>query len=100
MLAAAVLALAGCQTPPARIELQRVNVPVPVACVEPVPERPARQTEQLRPGATVDQFTQAAQAEIERREAYEIRLTAALANCHRPISPSLPAAGTTTESHP
>lgn len=98
--AAAVLALAGCQTPLARVELQRVNVPVPVACDEPVPERPAMPTEQLRPGATVDQFTQAAQAEIERREAYEIKLAAALANCRRPVSPSLPAAGTTTESHP
>lgn len=98
--AAAVLALGGCQTAPARVELQRVNVPVPVACDEPEPERPVMPTEQLQPGATVDQFTQAAQAEIERREAYEIRLAAALANCIRPISPSLPAAGTTTESHP
>lgn len=97
--AAAVLALAGCQTAPARVELQRVHVPVPVACDEPVPERPAMPTEQLRPGATVDQFTQAAQAEIERREAYEIRLATALANCIRPISPSLPVAGTTAESH-
>ena len=100
VLAAAVLALAGCQTAPTRVELQRVNVPVPVACDEPEPERPAMPTEQLRPGATVDQFTQAAQAEIERREAYETRLVAALANCRRPISPSLPAAGTTTESNP
>lgn len=81
VLAAALLALAGCQTPPARIELQRVNVPVPVACDEPVPERPAMPTEQLRPGATVDQFTQAALAEIERREAYEIQLMAALMAC-------------------
>jgi len=97
---ASLLALAGCQAPPARVELQRVNVPVPVACDEPVPERPVMTTEQLRPGATVDQFTQAALAEIERREAYEIKLAAALANCRRPVSPSLPAAGTITESHP
>lgn len=82
---ASLLALAGCQTPPARIELQRVNVPVPVACDEPVPERPAMPTEQLRPGATVDQFTQAAQAEIERREGYEVRLLAALMACTRPV---------------
>lgn len=95
-----LLSLLGCQAAPARVELQRVNVPVPVACDEPVPERPAMPTEQLRPGATVDQFTQAAQAEIERREAYEIRLATALGNCRRPINPSLPAAGTTTESHP
>lgn len=87
VLAAALLALAGCQTPPARIELQRVNVPVPVACDEPVPERPAMPTEQLRPGATVDQFTQAALAEIERREAYEIQLMAALMACATPLTP-------------
>lgn len=83
--AAAVLALAGCQTPPARVELQRVNVPLPVACDEPVPERPVMPTEQLRPGATVDQFTQAALAEIDRREGYEVRLLAALMACTRQI---------------
>lgn len=76
-----LLALAGCQTAPARVELQRVNVPVPVACYETVPERPVMPTEQLMLGATVDQFTQAAQAEIERREAYEIRLVTILSNC-------------------
>lgn len=97
---ALLLALAGCQAAPARVELQRVNVPVPVACDEPVPERPAMPTEQLRPGATVDQFVQASLAEIERREAYEIRLATALGNCRRPIKPSRPAAGTTTESNP
>lgn len=80
-----LLALAGCQTAPTRVELQRVNVPVPVVCDEPVPKRPAMPTEQLRPGATVDQFTQAAQAEIERREAYELKLVVALANCRHPI---------------
>ncbi|WFF79267.1 hypothetical protein [Delftia tsuruhatensis] len=82
---ALLLALAGCQTAPARVELQRVNVPVPVACDEPVPERPVMPTEQLRPGATVDQFTQAAQAEIERREGYEARLLAALISCTQPV---------------
>lgn len=95
-----LLSLLGCQAAPARVELQRVNVPVPVACDEPAPERPAMPTEQLQPGATVDQFTQAAQAEIERREAYEIRLATALDNCRHPIKPSLPAAGTSTESNP
>lgn len=60
------LALAGCGTTP-RVEIQRVNVAVPVECKEPIPDRPVMPTEALRPGATVDQFTQAAQAEIERR---------------------------------
>lgn len=79
--------LAGCETAP-RVEIQRVNVAVPVACQEPTPTRPVMPTEALRPGATVDQFTQAAQAEIERREGYEGQLVAALAVCTRPVAPA------------
>jgi hypothetical protein len=67
------------------VEVQRVNVAVPVACQEKEPERPVMPTEALRPGATVDQFTQAAQAEIERREGYEGLLRTALAACIAPI---------------
>ncbi|MDR6767742.1 putative metal-binding protein [Acidovorax delafieldii] len=79
--------LAGCETAP-RVEIQRVNMAVPVACQEKEPERPVMPTEALRPGATVDQFTQAAQAEIERREGYEVQLVAALAICTRPVDPA------------
>lgn len=82
--AAAGLLLVGCETAP-RVEIQRVNVAVPVACNEPTPARPVMPTEALRPGATVDQFTQAAQAEIERREGYEVQLRAALAVCTAPV---------------
>ncbi|RYF47321.1 MAG: hypothetical protein EOO27_37710 [Comamonadaceae bacterium] len=77
---AASACLLGCQTAP-RVEVQRVNVAVPVECQEPIPGRPVMPTEALRPGATVDQFTQAAQAEIERREGYELQLRVALAAC-------------------
>jgi hypothetical protein len=80
--------LSGCGAVPQRVEIQRVNVAVPVACQEPTPTRPIMPTEALRPGATVDQFTQAAQAEIERREGYEGQLVAALAICTRPIAPA------------
>ena len=38
--------------------------------------------------ATLDQFTQAATAEIERREGYEGELRAALATCTQPVVPS------------
>ena len=82
----AVVVLAGCQTPPPRIEIQRVNVAVPIECKEQVPDRPVMPTEALRPGATVDQFTQAAQAEIERREGYEVRMRAALVVCTAPVN--------------
>jgi len=83
-LAVMALALAGCETVP-RVEIQRVNVAVPVACNEPTPARPAMPTEALRPGATVDQYVQASTAEIERREGYEVQLAAALAICTRPV---------------
>ncbi|MBL7091576.1 MAG: hypothetical protein ISS20_22590 [Acidovorax sp.] len=84
--------LSGCETAP-RVEIQRVNVAVPVACQEKEPDRPVMPTEALRPGATVDQFTQAAQAEIERREGYEGLLRTALAACTAPVEavPSLEA---------
>lgn len=82
-LAAAFL-LAGCgAAPPARVEIQQVKVAVPVPCDEREPERPNMPTEQLPAGADVDMFVQAAGAELERREGYEIQLRAALANCKR-----------------
>lgn len=83
-LAAASLLLAGCAAAP-RVETLQVRVPVPVACLEPVPERPSMPTEGLQPGASVDDFTRAAQAEIERREGYEVQLRTALDNCRQPI---------------
>lgn len=79
------LALTGCAAAPTRVEIQRVNVAVPVECKERVPDRPVMPTEALRPGATVDQFTQAAQAEIERREGYEVKMRAALVVCTAPV---------------
>lgn len=83
--AAAVLLLTGCEAAP-RVEIQRVNVAVPVACQEKAPERPVMPTEALRPGATVDQYVQASAAEIERREGYEVQLRAALAICTAPTT--------------
>lgn len=82
---AVALMLAGCGATAPRVEIQRVNVAVPVACHEKEPDRPVMPTEALRPGATVDQFTQAAQAEIERREGYEGLLRTALAACTAPV---------------
>lgn len=84
-LAAAVL-LAGCgATPPARVEIQQVKVAVPVPCDEPEPERPNMPTKRLAGDADVDSYVQAAAAEIERREGYEIQLRTALANCKLPL---------------
>lgn len=84
----AACALSACATRQKHVEIQRVNIAVPVECKEPTPARPAMPTEALRPGATVDQFTQAALAEIERREGYEGQLVAALEICKKPIAPA------------
>lgn len=74
---------------PARIDVQTVKVPVPVECREPVPARPAMPLEALRarPGQVdLNQFTQAALAELARREGYEIKLLAALTACRKPVA--------------
>lgn len=74
-----VLILLGCGATTPR--LQAVSVPVPVPCQATVPDRPAMPTEALRPGTSLYDFVKSAQAEIERREGYELRLRAALAEC-------------------
>lgn len=84
-LAAAVL-LVGCgAAPPARVEIQQVKVAVPVPCDEAEPERPNMPTEHLASDVNMDAYVQAAAAEIERREGYELLLRVALANCKRPL---------------
>lgn len=77
-----LVALAGCNA-----TLQTIKVPVPVECKEEIPERPVMPTEQFTVKPSVDQFVQASQAEIERREGYEKRLDAALRACTAPIAP-------------
>lgn len=79
--------MAGCAAS-SRVETMQVRVAVPVACTEPEPTRPSMPTESLRPVATVDDFTRAALAEIERREGYEILLRTALDNCRKLIGAS------------
>lgn len=98
LLIAACALLAGCATK-THVEIQRVAVPVPVECKEPVQARPVMPTESLGGAATLDQFAQAAMAEIERREGYEVELRTALEICRKPINPRRPVGGT-TESKP
>ena len=83
---ALILLLSGCgATAPVKHEVQRVNVPVPIECQEPEPERPQMPTDALPADAGVDAYVQAAGAEILRREGYEIQLLTALHNCKRPL---------------
>ena len=84
MLLILAFQLTGCKT----TEYVRVSVPVPVECREPEPARPEMPTEVLEPGAAPFVLLRSALAEIDRREAYEIKLRAALAVCTTPIKPS------------
>lgn len=82
--AIALASLAGCGTPGPAIT---VRVPIPIACQEAMPDRPAMPTEQLQAGqTTLHQYVRASQAEIERREGYELRLRTALAACIKPLT--------------
>ena len=65
--------------------LVEVKIMVPVACKEEKPERPVMHTEGLAVGTPVDVQARHMRAEIDRREAYEIKLVAALDNCRAPI---------------
>ena len=80
-LATAAL-LAGCAAAPPST---RVHIAVPVACQEQEPERPVMPTDALQPGAPPWLLQQSALAEIDRREAYEVKLVAALRACIAPI---------------
>jgi hypothetical protein len=72
-----VLALAGCTATPT-VEVQKINIAVPVESREPIPERPTMPTEQLAPGADAFQLLRAVLAEIDRREGSAIQLLVAL----------------------
>ena len=77
--------LTGCAQSPPRVQIERVNVAIPVPCQEPEPQRPSMPTEHLAGDAGVDAYVQAAAAEIERREGYEELLVTALRNCKQPL---------------
>lgn len=82
LLAAIGAMLMGCNA-----TMTQIKVPVPVACQETEPGRPVMPTDRLLPGAPLDAVVQAATAEIERREGYEIKLRTALLACIAPLKP-------------
>lgn len=85
-LAAVIVALlAGCAgMPPA---VTTVKVAVPVQCKEAVPDRPVMPTEQFKAKPKVDEYVKASQAELERREGYEVKMRTALEACTAPLGP-------------
>ena len=86
ILLIAACAVSACDTAPKHVEIQRVNVPVPVECREREPDRPAMPTEALAPGVAPYRLLQSALAEIDRREGYEVQLRTALRACTSPIT--------------
>lgn len=65
-----------------------VNVPVPVPCLEKVPDRPAMPTETYTAKPAVDRLAADALAEIEIREGYETELRQVAQTCTQPINHS------------
>lgn len=85
-LAACAMAV-GCASQKAAtpIEVQKISIAVPVPCQVDEPVRPVMPTEALAPGVPPFVLLRASLAEIDRREAYEGQLVAALASCRAPI---------------
>lgn len=79
--------LGGRWTTPEQTVTVPIKVPVPVECRVAVPQRPAMPTEGFQSRPSIDQFTQAAMAELEIREGYEGQLLAGLQACTAPIKP-------------
>lgn len=88
--AACCVMTAGCTTTKEAtpVELQKINIAVPVPCQVATPERPAMPTEALAPGEAPFVLLRASLAEIDRREAYEGQLTASLSSCKSPVNQS------------
>lgn len=84
-LLAALVASAGLLAACGVAPVQKVNVPIPVACDAAEPARPAMPTEALSAGVDLDRFAAAAMAEIELREGYEGEVLAALRACTAPL---------------
>lgn len=83
LLALASGALAACGHNPPVTQARAV---IPTECKETVPDRPAMPTEALKPGTKTDGYVQAAEAELDIREAYEGKLRTALVSCTTPLS--------------
>lgn len=73
------LLLSGCSAPP-KVVTHTIKVPIPVPCVESVPEVPSWPLDNYR-GESLDRFVAATLAERVLRDAYESRLSSLLEAC-------------------
>lgn len=78
-----VIWLAGCPAtaPTLKPEIVIQKVPVPVPCKITPPEKPVMPVDDLKKEAPLFDKVQAGLAELERREAYEKKLEAAIKEC-------------------
>lgn len=78
-----VIWFAGCATTEPTIKTQVViqKVPVPVPCKITPPEKPVMLVDDLKKETPLFDKVQAGLAELERREAYEKKLEAAIKEC-------------------
>lgn len=82
-VAALVNALSGCSSlaEPARTQIVRVEIEVPVPCRVAAIQKPEFWLDRVDPAADIHTKGKRALAEIEQRRAYEVQLEAAVAAC-------------------
>lgn len=83
LLVTLLVLLSGCGTtePVIKVETQIVKVPVPVACKEEKPPVPEYCFPKLTSNQTIYEKTRCLLSDKQLREAYEIKLSAALQAC-------------------
>lgn len=81
VLCAALTGCAGQAVEPHEPAVVRVAVPVQVPCRNERVQRPAFAVDALRLGASIDEQMRALRAERRQRQAYEMRLEAAVEAC-------------------
>lgn len=82
LILASLILLTGCATQEqVRYETVRVEVPIPVVCKTPDPEKPQYNFDKLKPEDTIHDKVKALLADRLLKEAYEKELEAALKSC-------------------
>ncbi len=79
------IALAGCQTtqPGVRVEIQRVEVPIPVPCKVDIPARPDFNFDKLKTEDNLFDKTKSLLADRQLHLGYEDQLLSALKACNK-----------------
>lgn len=83
LLLVSLLVLSGCGTtdPVIKVETQKVEIPVPVACKEEKPPEPEYCFPKLTANQPIYEKTRCLLSDRQLREAYQVKLAAALQAC-------------------